>query len=121
MKEAKYFHVNIIFLDGVSIFLNNRLEYYFSERYCFLFLLNVVLKGNGYTFRGDNSLKIVFLPSEKGFTLKGKNLYPFWVKFFPFRVDHFQCAGKQTGSHKSCLPCKNWQKIYQVYPVSLTV
>ena len=33
------------------------------------------------------------------------------------------CAGKQTGIHKrihkSCLPCKNWLKIYQVYQVLL--
>ena len=29
------------------------------------------------------------------------------------------CAGEQTGSHKSCLPCKNGEN-YQVYPVPLT-
>ena len=37
--------------------------------------------GNGYTFK--RAVKILFcLPSEKGSTLKGKNLLP-----FPFRVD----------------------------------
>ena len=45
-------------------------------------------------------------------------------KFFPCKADTFSkegwSTGKQTGSHKSCLPCKTWQKIYQVYPVSLT-
>ena len=39
------------------------------------------------------------LPSEKGSTLKGNNLLP----FFPFRADSFsegfQCAEKLTGSH----------------------
>ena len=44
--------------------------------------------------------------------------------FFPFRVDPFSkgiwCAGEQTGSHNSCLPCTKWQKIYKVYPVQLS-
>ena len=31
---------------------------------------------NWYIFKGDNSLKFVLLPSEKGSTLKGKNLLP---------------------------------------------
>ena len=30
------------------------------------------------------------------------------------------CAKKQTGIYKSCLLCRNWQKVYQVHPVSLT-
>ena len=30
--------------------------------------------GNEYTFRGSNSVKIVYLPSKKVFTLKGNNL-----------------------------------------------
>ena len=29
------------------------------------------------------------------------------------------CVGKQTGSHKSCLPCKIWRKIVWVYPFLL--
>ena len=37
-------------------------------------------------------------------------------KLFPFRVDPFSdwiwCTVKQTGSHKSCLPCTKWLKIY---------
>ena len=33
-------------------------------------------------------------PSEKGSTLKGKNLLPFGSKFFPFRVDPFS-EGRQ--------------------------
>ena len=33
--------------------------------------------------------KVLLLPSEKGSTLKGKNLLPPGNKFFPFRVDPF--------------------------------
>ena len=52
---------------------------------------------------------------EKGFPLKGKNLFH---EVFSFRADTFSegalCVGKQTGSHKSCLPCKSGKNIYQV-------
>ena len=34
------------------------------------------IKGNGYTFREDNSVKMFCLSSEKGSTLKEKNLLP---------------------------------------------
>ena len=61
---------------------------------CFVFI-----QRNGYTFRGDNFVKIVLPPSEKGSTLKGKNLLPQGNKFFPFRVDPFSeehlCTRKQ--------------------------
>ena len=35
-----------------------------------------IFKGNGYISRGDNSIKIFYLPSENGIFLKGKNLLP---------------------------------------------
>ena len=43
---------------------------------------------------------------EKGTTLKGKNLLSLGANSFllPFS-EGAQCAGKQTGSYKSCLPC----------------
>ena len=41
------------------------------------------------TLSGNATLpKLFCLPSEKGSTLKGKNLLPGKL-FFPFRVDHF--------------------------------
>ena len=60
--------------------------------------------------------KIFYLLFEKGSTLKGQNLLPLAVD--PLSKVTW-CAGKQTGSHKSCLPYKQWQRIYQVYPVPL--
>ena len=101
------------------------------------------------------TLKNVYLPSEKGSTLKRKEFalirdncqkyfasllkrglhekewicsQPFWKgstlkgrKFILFEVDPFSegtwCIGKQTGSHKNCLPCT----AYQVYPVPLNL
>ena len=51
----------------------------------------------------------------KGVFSKRKEFAPLGSKFFPFRVDPFSeealYAGKQTGSHKSCLPCKKKSKI----------
>ena len=48
--------------------------------------------------------QLFLLPSEKGSSLKGKNLLP----IFPFRVDPFSEMAwyviKLTGSHKSCFP-----------------
>ena len=65
-------------------------------------------KGNKHSGSREAALSKLFLP-------------PFWksihikMKLFSFRVDPFSegdcCVGKQTGSHKSCLPCKKWQKI----------
>ena len=58
--------------------------------------------------------KLFYLSSGKGSTLKERNLLPKGSKFLSFRVDPFLegawCSGKQTGSHKSCLPCKNDRK-----------
>ena len=44
---------------------------------------------NDNTFKESNFVKFVFVPSEKGFTLKGKNAFR-GSKLFPFRVDTFQ-------------------------------
>ena len=41
---------------------------------------------NGYIFKGDNFPKIDLDPSEKGSTLKRKNLFPKGGTFIPFRV-----------------------------------
>ena len=51
------------------------------------YLLNQHRKGNGYTLRGGNSVKIDLVPSVKGSVLKGENLLPLGSKFSPFRVD----------------------------------
>ena len=48
------------------------------------------------------------LPSEKGSTLKGKNLLPFRVR--PFS-EGIWFAGEQT---RSFLPRKKWYLVYQV-------
>ena len=63
-----------------------------------VFLLSCLLNGKGYTLKGegegvegdggDSCVKIICLPSDKEFTLKGKNLLP-GSKFFLFRVDSF--------------------------------
>ena len=58
-------------------------------------------------FSRETILSILLLrPSVKGFSLP-------WVQFFsPFIVDPIPerdwCAVKQTGSHKSYLPCQKW-------------
>ena len=47
-------------------------------------------------------MQIVLPPFFKGSALKGKILLPRGVD--PFSEEAC-CTGKQTGSHKSCLPC----------------
>ena len=70
------------------------------------------LNRNVYTLsREVTQSKWFCLPSEKESSLKGKNLLP--RKVDPFSEGTW-CAGKQTGSHKSCLPYKKWQKNYQL-------
>ena len=75
---------------------------------------------------GDNSIKIVCVPSAKGPTVKEKNFFPLKIVslgkgsrigavFFSFcTVDPFSerawGSEEQTGSLKSCLPCKNGGK-----------
>ena len=72
----------------------------------------------GYTCRGSNSLNFVLSPPfEMESTLKGKNLLIiiFFIILFLEKTPVSEatcCAGKQTRSHKSCLPCKKWRIIY---------
>ena len=73
---------------------------------------------NGYTFMGDNSVKMVLPPFRKGVYSKRKESAPFGSKFFLFRVDHFSdgdlCTAKQTGS------LKTWLENQPVYSDSLS-
>ena len=57
-----------------------------------------LFKGIGYTFRGDNFIKIVFIPFWEASTLCGKNLGVYSIredfahsgsKFFPYKRDLF--------------------------------
>ena len=62
---------------------------------------------------GDYSIKIFSLPSENVSVLKGKNLLPDGAFSFLLEKTLFRrvwLAGKQRGSHKSCLPCKTLRK-----------
>ena len=60
--------------------------------------------------------------SEKGL-LYSNECVRLGSKFFLFREGSCSkvawCAGKQTGSKKSRLPCKRWLNIFNVYPVPL--
>ena len=47
------------------------------------------LKGNQYTFRGDNFVKMEFVPFWKGVYPKRKEFANIGSKFFPHRVDPF--------------------------------
>ena len=72
------------------------------------------VKGNWYTFRGGNSVKMFFVSLLKR-GLFYKERICFLCRVDPFSVD--VCAGKQTGNYKICLASKKWQKIYQVHGV----
>ena len=60
----------------------------------------LALNKDGYTFKGENSVKLFLLPSKKGSTLNGKTLSPLGAIFFLIRVDALSeggwCTGKQT-------------------------
>ena len=49
----------------------------------------IVFKENRYTFRGDNSIKRISLPSEKGHILKGYNLLSLGANSFHLENDPF--------------------------------
>ena len=55
-------------------------------------------------------MKTNFAPFYRGVFSKRKEFAPHGSKFFPSRVDPFLegnwGTGKQTESHKSCLPCE---------------
>ena len=59
-------------------------------------------------FKGSNSVQCFLTPAGKGDYSKRKEFTP--VGANSFRVDCFSerawYAGKHTGSHRSCLPCK---------------
>ena len=68
------------------------------------------IKGNEYTYRGRNSVTIVFSILKRVYSKKKNECAPL-AQIFPFRVDPFSeltwCTGEQTESHKSGLPCEN--------------
>ena len=79
-------------------------------------LLEDSIKGHWYTFKGDNSVKVVFAPFWKGTYSKRKEFAPIGSKFFPFRVDPFQ-IGTDVQERKQELTkvvslVKKWQKNY---------
>ena len=75
----------------------------------------MTLSEKGSALKGKNLLQMI--PSEKESTLKGKNLHqcplsekgfaPLGANSFLLEKTPFQkgtwCAGKQVGSHKTCL------------------
>ena len=67
-----------------------------------------MFKGKGYCFKGSNSFKIVFLPSGKGSSIKGKNLLPVGANSFLLEKTPFQklMCQNQRGSHNSYFPLK---------------
>ena len=73
-------------------------------------------------FSGETTLS-QFMFLKNGCTYSIRKEFFRRVKFLPLRVDPFTegnwFTGKKIGSHKSCLSCTKWKKIYQVHPVPL--
>ena len=65
-------------------------------------------------FRGSNSVFLILASHINWGHLIKERICSHGSKFFPLRVDPFLgrlCPpGKQTGSHKNCLPLKTWPK-----------
>ena len=92
--------------DQELVFLKLHILVHFQVRQCCQNCFTSLLK-RGSTLKGKNLLPVSFLPGSK---------------FFHFRTDPFTegilCAGKQTEICKSCLRCKKWWMINQMYTVS---
>ena len=76
------------------------------------------LRGTGILSR-EISVKIVLAPSEKGSTLKGKNLLPkgassVLIDLIPFENAHEMQESKQEVT--KIISLEKSQKIYQMYP-----
>ena len=69
------------------------------------------------TFSREITSKLIS-PSWKWVYTKRKEFAPLGSKFFPLRVHPFSegalCAGKQTGGHKSCFPCKKMMNLKNI-------
>ena len=52
-------------------------------------------------------------------TIRIKCQFLFYVKNNYFFREGYWCAGKETGSYKSPLPCIKWLTIYQIHHVPL--
>ena len=81
-------------------FLSENFNFLVVKFSVYLNRLVFIIVGKGHTIRGDNSVRIVFLPFWRVVSLKRKK-----------GLD--QQGSK--GNHKSCLPCWKWKKIY-IYP-----
>ena len=72
------------------------------------------IKGKGYTFRGDNSVKIVFVPFCKEVYSIRKEFAPRGSKFFPYREDPLkECvwhSGNKMERHKIVSLDRNGKK-----------
>ena len=75
------------------------------------FLAGQVLKVNRYTFKGSNSITYHLASPFNGGQPFKEIICSLGSKLFLLRVDldlkKLCHPGKQTGSHKSCLPLKN--------------
>ena len=72
----------------------------------------LLIKVNWYTFRGSYSTVLRFASLLYGDLLFRKRICScLGANSFTFRVDPilegFHCPGKETGSHKKCVPLKN--------------
>ena len=88
----------------------------------FYFILFVPWKYKRYTHFQGRQLSKVFWRLWNGVYSK-EGICSFREQILPFRVDLFSegtwCVGKQARSYKSCLPCKDRQKMYELLIGSL--
>ena len=79
----------------------------FTSKFIFCNHSNKQIKGHRYTFKGENSAKIVLLPSEKGSTLLKRK-----EQTLPFRLDPYServwCARRQKITKVVTLFTKWW-------------
>ena len=86
-------------------------EYFYSS----------LLRTNDTLSRGTTLSKLLFLLSEKGSTLRRKNLLPLKRNRKSQKFARTSCEGKRSGSRKLCLPWKKGeQSSIPTYQIPLT-
>ena len=79
-------------------------------------------KGNGYTFRGDNSIKTGLVPFWKGVFYKRKEFAPPCEQIFALKSRPLLRRGLHESKQevtKAVSLVKNKDKMYQIYTVPL--
>ena len=95
-----------------SLIINRKKKKHITTQNKVTELIYVLFKGTECSLRGDESVRLVLVPSEKGYTLKEISCSQRGSRFLSYRGDPFSegawIALKQRGS-QNLISLKKWQ------------